>query len=95
MCDTKTIDPNYPITFEELREYLRVSKYTLQDYLAEGLGRQAGFKVGKEWRFMPLDVIEGLKDRHKRNFKTSKNILTKNKLQLIASRAIKAEISRH
>ena len=94
MCDTKLIDPNFPMTFEELREYLRISKYTLQDYLAEGLGRQSAFKIGKGWRFMPLEVIEWLKDRHKRNYKTTKNSLSQNELKLIASKAIKAQKSR-
>lgn len=89
MCETKAIDPNYPITFEELQEYLRVSKYTLQDYLAEGLGRQAGLKVGKEWRFLPLEVIQWLKDRYIRNFKVTQNILSQNELQNIARRALK------
>ncbi|OGW14689.1 MAG: hypothetical protein A3G93_04815 [Nitrospinae bacterium RIFCSPLOWO2_12_FULL_45_22] len=92
MCDTRQpVDPNFPMTFEELKAYLRVSKYTLQDYLAEGLGMQAGFKIGKEWRFMPLDVIEWLKDRHRKNYKVKQNILSHNELQNIARRALKAQ----
>jgi hypothetical protein len=95
MCDTdikQSIDPNYPLTLEELKEYLRISEDTLKAYLSEGLGRE-GFKVGKSWRFMPLDVIVWLKDRHKRNYKASQNILSKNELKLIALKAKKAQQS--
>ncbi len=95
MCDTKPIDTNYPMTFEELREYLRISKYTLHDYLAEGLGRQAGFKVGKEWRFMPLDVVEWLKDRHRKNHKVRQNILSQDELKIIARKALNDQKLKH
>lgn len=93
MCDTKVIDPNYPLTRQELEEYLRISSDTLSDYLKEGLNR-VGFKIGKGWRFLPFEVIQWLKDRHKRNYKTTKNSLSQNELKLIALKAIKAQRSR-
>lgn len=93
MCDNRQIDVNFPMTREEFQDYLRVSKYTLQDYLAEGLNR-VGFKVGREYRFIPLDVVSWLKDRQKKNHKVGKNMLSKNELKLIALRGRKGKKSR-
>jgi hypothetical protein len=63
--DREPTDPFRPMNFEELCRYLKARPQTIRAYLAEGLGR-VGFKVGKEWRFLPLDVIEWLKWRHRR-----------------------------
>jgi Helix-turn-helix domain len=59
------IDPHRPMDFQELCRYLKASPPTIRAYLAEGL-REVGFKVGKEWRFLPLEVIEWLKWRQRR-----------------------------
>jgi hypothetical protein len=53
------------MTFEELCQYLKARPPTIRSYLAEGL-KDVGFKVGKEWRFLPLDVVEWLKWRQQR-----------------------------
>jgi predicted site-specific integrase-resolvase len=51
--------------FEEVCDYLQASPSTIRSYLAEGM-TEAGFKVGKEWRFLPLDLIDWLKRRQQR-----------------------------
>jgi hypothetical protein len=53
------------MTLEELCHYLKARPPTIRTYLAKGL-KGVGFKVGKEWRFLPLDVIEWLKWRQRR-----------------------------
>jgi hypothetical protein len=53
------------MTFEELCQYLKPRSPTIRSYLAEGL-KDVGFKVGKEWRFLPLDVVEWLKWQQRR-----------------------------
>ena len=63
--DQRPIDPHRPMTFEELCQYLKARPPTIRSYLAEGL-KDVGFKVGKEWRFLPLDVVEWLKWRQRR-----------------------------
>jgi hypothetical protein len=63
--DQRPIDPHRPMTFQELCQYLRVRPPTIRTYMAERL-REVGFKVGKEWRFLPLEVIEWLKWRQRR-----------------------------
>ncbi len=85
------IDPNQPMTLEELKRYLQASEDTLRGYLGEGMGRQSGFKVGKSWRFLPLDVVEWLKRRQKRNLKQKDGILCQRALKLIAQKALNAE----
>src|SRR2546421_8489555 len=61
-ADQRPIDPYQPMTLEELCHYLKARPPTIRTYLAEGL-KEVGFKVGKEWRFLPLEVIEWLKWR--------------------------------
>jgi hypothetical protein len=63
--DQRPIDPHRPMTFHELCQYLRARPPTIRTYLAEGL-KEVGSKVGKEWHFLPLEVIERLKWRQRR-----------------------------
>jgi hypothetical protein len=61
-CSQRPIDPNRPMDFDELCRYLKASRSTIRSYLAEGM-TEVGFKVGKKWRFLPLEVIDWLKRR--------------------------------
>jgi len=48
-----------------LCEYLNAAESTVRQYITEGLGEAAGFKVGKEWRFDVEKAIEWLMDRRR------------------------------
>jgi hypothetical protein len=50
---------------EEICGYLKATPSTIRAYLTEGM-TEVGFKVGKEWRFLPLDVVDWLKRRRQR-----------------------------
>jgi hypothetical protein len=49
-----------PLTASELCEYLRASKYTIDQYNREGMPR---FFVGKEIRYIPEKVVAWLERR--------------------------------
>jgi hypothetical protein len=53
------------MTFQELCQHLKARPPTVHTYLAEGL-KAVGFQVGKEWRFLPLEVIAWLTWRQRR-----------------------------
>ena len=54
---------NRSMGIKELADWLGASKSTVAQYVREGLGKEAGFNVGKQWRLMPLDVVAWLRDR--------------------------------
>ena len=55
--------PNRSMGIKELADWLGASRSTVAQYVREGLGEAAGFKVGKQWRLMPLEVVAWLRDR--------------------------------
>jgi hypothetical protein len=61
-CSQRPVESNRRMDFEELCRYLKASRSTIRSYLADGM-TEVGFKVGKKWRLLPLEVIGWLKRR--------------------------------